>query len=366
MFVFMTLAFGFVPNDTDSLSTGTFDKSPIINGTSSSIEDYPETGAILMTADIDWGGSSQPFSTLVCSSTLIAPDVVLTAGHCVDETSFTFGIGEIDNIDMRWTRSPDLREWDGMSASPAWPADAIKVWDYVAHPDYSLEGIQTGVSQGDDIALIFLEEAILDFEHAYLPTSSQGADLQEGDIVEIVGWGQQIATSPWEYPPADSYALKQHGTSEIVELGDYEFKVGELESDVRKCHGDSGGPSFKRIDDYFRVVGVTSHAYDQTDCFETGGVDTRVDPYLDWIEQEMIDRCEDGTRVWCEIEGIVYPGDIDSDSGTEPDPESNDNSTSDGDIEEEKPKSCATMGLKDLSWMIIVLAFTLVGWRRSM
>ena len=95
-------------------------------------------------------------------------------------------------------------------------------------------------------------------------------------------------------------------------------------------------------------------------------MDTRVDPYLDWIEQEMIDRCEDGTRVWCEIEGIVYPGDIDSDSGTEPDPESNDNSTSDGDIEEEKPKSCATMGLKDLSWMIIVLAFTLVGWRRSM
>jgi MYXO-CTERM domain-containing protein len=54
-----------------------------------------------------------------------------------------------------------------------------------------------------------------------------------------------------------------------------------------------------------RIVGVTSHAYDQTDCKETGGVDTRVDFYLGWIDAEMRARCEDGTRVWCDEPGLV-------------------------------------------------------------
>ena len=55
------------------------------------------------------------------------------------------------------------------------------------------------------------------------------------------------------------------------------------------------------------VVGVTSHSYDASDCFETGGVDTRVDYYLDWIDQEMTRRCDDGTRVWCDTPGIIEP-----------------------------------------------------------
>ena len=38
--------------------------------------------------------------------------------------------------------------------------------------------------------------------------------------------------------------------------------------------------------DGYRVIGVTSHAYDESDCNETGGVDTRSDYFLDWIEAE--------------------------------------------------------------------------------
>ena len=87
------------------------------------------------------------------------------------------------------------------------------------------------------------------------------------------------------------------------------MKIGELEDDVRKCHGDSGGPSFMEVtadtEVSTRLVGVTSHAYDRSDCEETGGVDTRVDAYLDWIDGELRARCEDGTRSWCEEPGIV-------------------------------------------------------------
>jgi MYXO-CTERM domain-containing protein len=56
--------------------------------------------------------------------------------------------------------------------------------------------------------------------------------------------------------------------------------------------------------DPVRVIGVTSHAYDNTDCRMTGGVDTRVDAYLEWIDSELRSRCEDGTRAWCDEQGI--------------------------------------------------------------
>ena len=44
-----------------------------------------------------------------------------------------------------------------------------------------------------------------------------------------------------------------------------------------------------------------------TDCRETGGVDTRVSAYWDWIDNEMRKRCEAGTRAWCDEEGIIPP-----------------------------------------------------------
>ena len=61
--------------------------------------------------------------------------------------------------------------------------------------------------------------------------------------------------------------------------------------------------------------GVTSHAYDDSDCFETGGVDTRVDAFLDWIDDEMRLRCDDGTRAWCEVPGIVNPDSMGNNAG---------------------------------------------------
>jgi len=36
-------------------------------------------------------------------------------------------------------------------------------------------------------------------------------------------------------------------------------------------------------------------------------LDTRVDAWLDWIDGEMIKACDDQTRVWCDIPGIIPP-----------------------------------------------------------
>jgi MYXO-CTERM domain-containing protein len=279
--------------------------APIINGVAATEADWPQAGAMMMDATMSFGGHVMDFRMLVCSSTLIAPDVVMLAAHCVDPDSFTYGYGTLSDMEIRWSRQADLGAYTGESI-PEWPEDAVVAWDWVHHPEWDLWGLDTGVGNSKDIALLFLDTPVLDTPHAYLPSAEEVAWIVEGVEVEVVGWGQQ--TSDYQ-PPAGTYGYKQMGVSFISELGTHEFQVGLEPDDVRKCHGDSGGPSFLTIEtetlDPVRVIGVTSHAYDNSDCRRTGGVDTRVDAYLDWIDQEMRARCADGTRAWCEVEGIV-------------------------------------------------------------
>ena len=297
----------------------TIDK--IINGQSATPDDFPSTGGMLMSGII----FDYPFQSFVCSSTLIAPDVVLLAAHCLDDAAFTFGFGEVEDKQVYWTRSADLTSWDGQTTDPPLPNDTIEAVDWTLHEEFDMQSLSMGLANNKDIALLFLSEAVLDIEPAYLPTASEGSALQTGDSVYVVGWGQQSATGWNEQPPAGSYGIKQQGESFIAEINEYEFKVGDAQSDVRKCHGDSGGPSFWDSGSGLLLIGVTSHAYDESDCFETGGVDTRVDYYLNWINEEMTARCSDGTRVWCEEPGILPYGyfqdesDLDEDEPTEED-----------------------------------------------
>ena len=298
---------------------------PIINGEDAALEDYPMTGATIFDGVIDYGSMGTLDATMMlCSSTLVAPDVVLLAAHCLDETVLTYGVGSIEEMDMYWTRQADLSKYDG-SRRRDLPDDAVHTTNWVVNGDFDIYGMGTGLGESQDIALLFLDEAQEDLPLAYLPTEEEGAQLEEGMDVEVVGWGQQEATSQWEAPPEGTYLYKQMGLSMIAKLGDAEFKVGEEESDVRKCHGDSGGPSFAEVgtdsSETMRVVGVTSHSYDESDCDKTGGVDTRVDFHLDWIDAQLRAACADGTRVWCEegMEGILSAPDSGSEAVAEVD-----------------------------------------------
>ncbi|MAA79611.1 MAG: hypothetical protein CL916_10160 [Deltaproteobacteria bacterium] len=319
--------------------------APIINGVEATSADFPETGAMLMTGDIELFGS-QSIRTLVCSSTLIAPDVVLIAAHCLDDFAFTFGLGEIENKEVYWTRQANLTSWSNPDHNNPLPDDAIRASDFVIHENFDLTTLQMGLAENFDIALIFLEEPVFDVDHAFLPSAEEGANIAVGDEAIVVGWGQQIATDQFESPPAGSYAIKQQGVSSISEIAAYEFQVGLLESDVRKCHGDSGGPTFWDSGDGYRVIGVTSHAYDESDCNETGGVDTRSDYFLDWIENEMSSRCEAETRSWCDTPGIVTP-----DFYAE---------------EEEIKSSCAHLSSHDISlWLVGLLPLLYVSRKKK-
>ena len=281
----------------------------IIHGEDAAIDQYPMTGGLIADAYVEFGEMfSGDIRMLMCSSTLIAPDVVLTAAHCIaaDSMGAEFGV-TVEDAALHWSRQTDLSSY-GFGAVADLPEDTVSAWDWVFPEGWDLTGMGMGLTENKDIGLIFLEEAVFDVPYATLPTVEEALQIQEGNEVTIVGWGQQTAD---QQPPAGTVGLKQWGTSFINEVADAEFQVGATSSDTRKCHGDSGGPTFMTVKtdstETQRLIGVTSHASDETDCAAKGGVDTRVDYYLTWIDEQMRSRCEDGTRVWCEVEGILPP-----------------------------------------------------------
>ncbi len=278
--------------------------APIINGTPYDTEDWPETGAMLVKLKL-YG--SWDYVTPICSSTLIAPDVVLLAAHCIDDTTLLASLPRgTDIIEFAFDQKANLSSYN---RNARYNEGVVVAADAVGHEDFSIFRLKLGVAKNSDIALLFLEEPMLDVPFAYLPTAEEAEQIASGNLVEIVGWGQRSQQDPY------SSGIKYGGVSVIGELGEHELQVGAQASDVRKCHGDSGGPTFMEFETdsaaKYRVIGVTSHSYDATDCASKGGVDTRVDAYLEWIDEQMTAACDDGTRSWCDWPGIIPPPDAD-------------------------------------------------------
>lgn len=301
----------------DVAATGARDAA-IINGGSCSEHDTATAVAILVDAQVSMLGTEIPMKTVVCTGTLIAPDVVLTAAHCLDASALTLGFGEVLSERYFISFQEDLTAMSSANqqqgAEVELPADAIEANDWVVHQNFNLNLMNgenvNGPGNFHDIGLMFLSETVDDVKPEVVITPEEAAEaIVEGAEVLIAGWGQQTQTNgPFDPPPEGTVGIKKCGPSFINEVGSHEIQIGADASTTRKCHGDSGGPSYAVIDtDHARtrrVVGITSHAYDAEDC-NKGGVDTRVDAWFDWIDEKMSDACADGTREWCDVEGVI-------------------------------------------------------------
>lgn len=284
----------------------------IINGQACASETLPATVALLSDGEVTVFGQAQTIKTVSCTGTLIAPDVVLAAAHCVDMSMHTMGFGTVNRESYAVTFEADLVALSEQTTT-TFPPDTVYASSWVTHPQFSMEAMGNVSGPGDyyDIALLFLEQPITHVQPEVVITAEEAVQLQTGSVLEIAGWGMTTSekqTFPPTPPPKGTVGRKVCATSFVGELGATEMLVGGDVNTPRKCHGDSGGPSYLTIETEHdvkrRVVGITSHAYDERDC-DFGGVDTRVDAFLDWIETEMVKGCTDGVRAWCDIPGII-------------------------------------------------------------
>ena len=201
---------------------------------------------------------TRPFSSpiLVCTATVVAPRVLITAAHCA-------ALCAAQPLEFTLKADP---------AGAQAPLGVTLRRAYL-HPAYDLRA-DTSLH---DIALIELDEPLA---HANGELVLDPADtawaLRAGLQVALVGYGEPRANGGQQ-------GAKYTAAATITRLDADEMTIG-APGEPRSLAGDSGGPAFVFYPDGTRrLAGIVSRSASDAPGEVGGAIHTRVDAYADWI-----------------------------------------------------------------------------------
>jgi len=257
-----------------------YNQLPIINGAPANHSEYPSIVALMV-------GSSK---TPNCTGTLIKPDLVLTAAHCV-------GYHPSDMMIAYGYEKPgegDIGCFFPVLAKSIHPGSYYYDW---FPEDITTEPIDSGIDPGtagenyDDIALLLVDNSPSPVNIVFvpvLPPENYDDVLKVSDIVTIAGYGQHEKGVTGDELYAADVPVTWRGEYEMI-LGEDEISNPDAGN---ACYGDSGGPAYVTYGNNIFVSGVTSRAPTIPECGH-GAVYTIPGSYLDWIQEAYVEMKED-------------------------------------------------------------------------
>jgi uncharacterized protein (TIGR03382 family) len=228
-------------------------QSPILGGTPTTSGEYPQTVAILL------GGA-------LCTGTLIAPDWVLTAAHCVTPSELMV------STQQQVTQLVSVH----FNALRADQGTIVRAIDTIPDPMFNVNALGS-----HDSGLIHLASKVTDI--APVKLNFDPAKAPVGVQVTMVGYGVSNTSTQ---QAGTEYVVQQTSVSCVPQVGDNaNLLCFNQTSGQGKCNGDSGGPSFVTLDGgKLLEVGVTSFGDQNCQQF---GADTRVDAEKAFIQQHV-------------------------------------------------------------------------------
>jgi secreted trypsin-like serine protease len=204
---------------------------------------HPNVGALVA----DWDPDS-PGPDIICSGTLIAPTVFLTAAHC---TAFL----EAEGISQVWVTFVPAYDEDSTSL-----AGLVAASSFVGNPLFG----SGGASDPHDIAVVLLQQAPAGITPARLPTAGlldqlKAAHQLDDRTFTAVGYGtvrEDKTGGPHSlfFDGVRRYAL-QHALN--LEKAWLLLSMNPSTGSGGTCYGDSGGPHFLGGVESDLVVSIT-------------------------------------------------------------------------------------------------------------